>query len=342
MALLTADRIYKTFDVGRGVRVHAVNDVSLEVRKGECLAIIGESGSGKSTLGRVILGLIEPDSGHSHYHGEGQEKANRLRIQAVFQEPYEALNPRHRIISIVREPLDINRREMAGAERDERAMQMLRLVGLPDALHDRLPKALSGGQQQRVGIARALVLEPEMLVLDEPTSSLDVSIRAQILALLHDLKRQRGISMLYISHDIGSVESIADRIAVMYRGQIMEVGETASLLAAPKHPYTKALLSARLLPDPDIRTAPMKLRGEIPSQTSIPNYCLFAGRCPEEIDACRAAPIPMFAIDASRECRCIHYRHGQVRAVRESVAATTTFNTIINCPSTIGVRNDQS
>jgi oligopeptide/dipeptide ABC transporter ATP-binding protein len=308
MALLTAERLSKTFDVGRGVRVHAINNVSLEVLKGECLAIIGESGSGKSTLGRILLGLIKADAGQTHYHGAGQTGGAGRRIQAVFQEPYESLNPRHRILSIVREPLDINRRDLSRAARNERAAEMLRLVGLPEHLHDRLPRALSGGQQQRVGVARALVLDPEMLVLDEPTSSLDVSVRAQILELLQMLKQERGISMLYISHDIGSVETIADRVAVMYRGQIMEVGETAAVLSAPTHPYTKALLSARLLPDPTIKTVPMKLRGEIPSQTSIPHHCLFAGRCPEEIDECRKAPIPMFEVDATRESRCIHYR----------------------------------
>lgn len=305
MDLLTADRLYKTFDVGRGVRVHAINDVSLAVRKGECLTIIGESGSGKSTLGRILLGLIEADSGATHFAGSGEGSRLR-RIQAVFQEPFESLNPRHRIHAIVREPLDINRRDLSRAKRDELAREMLRLVGLADHLHDRFPKALSGGQQQRVGIARALVLEPEMLILDEPTSSLDVSVRAQILQLLVRLKAERGISMLYISHDIGSVEAIADRVAVMYRGQIMEIGETASLLSAPNHPYTKALLSARLLPDPDSKTVPMTLRGEIPSQTKIPDHCLFAGRCPEEVDACRRAPIPMFDIGDVSAARCIH------------------------------------
>lgn len=318
MDLLTADRLYKAFDVGRGVRVHAVNDVSLAVRKGECLAIIGESGSGKSTLGRILLGIIDADSGTTNFASAGG--GSRQRVQAVFQEPYESLNPRHRILSIVREPLDINRRDLSRQERDAQAQKMLRLVGLADHLHDRLPKALSGGQQQRVGIARALILDPEMLVLDEPTSSLDVSVRAQILDLLGKLKRERGISMLYISHDIGSVETIADRVAVMYRGQIMEIGETRSLLAAPKHPYTKALLSARLLPDPSARTVPMKLHGEIPSQTKIPDHCLFAGRCPEEIAACRRAPIPMYGSDETSATRCIHFA---ASGAKRDAAATT-------------------
>ena len=255
MALLTASGLSKSFDIGRGTMVHAVKDVSLELHKGECLAIIGESGSGKSTLGRILLGLIDPDRGEIAL-GEGSV-ARRQRIQAVFQEPYQSLNPRHRILPIVREPLDINRRDMSRSERDAKAQEMLELVGLTRDLHNRLPHNLSGGQQQRVGIARALILGPEMLVLDEPTSSLDVSVRAQILELLGDLKRQRGISMLYISHDIGSVETIADRVAVMYRGEIVEVGETVSLLSSPEHPYTKMLLSARLVPDPDIQPAPM-------------------------------------------------------------------------------------
>ena len=255
MALLTASGLCKSFYIGRGKTVHAVKDVSLKLDKSECLAIIGESGSGKSTLGRILLGLIEPDRGEIVL--EEGSAAKRQRIQAVFQEPYQSLNPRHRILSIVREPLDINRRAMSRSDRDAEARKMLELVGLPHDLHDRLPHNLSGGQQQRVGIARALILGPEMLVLDEPTSSLDVSVRAQILELLGDLKRRRGISMLYISHDIGSVETIADRVAVMYRGEIMESGETASLLSSPVHPYTKMLLSARLVPDPDVPPAPM-------------------------------------------------------------------------------------
>lgn len=267
MALLTATGLSKTFDLGSDVKVHAVNDVSIEVMQGECLAVIGESGSGKSTLGRMLLGLITPDTGTVVYNGGRTGKGLNLRIQAVFQEPYESLNPRHRILSIVREPLDINRRDMSRAECDERARQMLRLVGLPEQFHDRLPRNLSGGQQQRVGIARALVLEPEMLILDEPTSSLDVSVRAQILDLLATLKRERGISMLYISHDIGSVERIADRVAVMYRGKVKEVGATAQVLSAPTHPYTQVLLSSRLRPDPEVKPGPLKIYNENLDQT---------------------------------------------------------------------------
>ena len=263
MALLTATALSKTFELAHDVRVRAVDDVSIAVERGECLAIIGESGSGKSTLGRMLLGLVKPDAGEVVYNGGGGTRGGpNLHIQAVFQEPYESLNPRHRILSIVREPLDVNRRDLSRAERDERARRVLRQVGLPDAFHDRLPRNLSGGQQQRVGIARAIVLEPEMLILDEPTSSLDVSVRAQILDLLSALKRERGIAMLYISHDITSVERIADRVAVMYRGKVKEVGETAALLANPTHPYTQVLLSARLRPDPDIRPAPMKTYDE--------------------------------------------------------------------------------
>jgi oligopeptide/dipeptide ABC transporter ATP-binding protein len=299
--LLAAHDLRKTFAVARGARVHALNGVSIAVERGECVAVIGESGSGKSTLGRILLGLVQPDSGSVRYAAPG-------RIQAVFQEPYESLNPRHRVHAIVREPLDINRRELSRAERESRAREGLRRVGLADEFHHRLPRELSGGQQQRVGIARALILEPAMLILDEPTSSLDVSVRAQILDLLAGMKRERGISMLYISHDIGSVERIADRICVMYRGQIMETGRTADVLAAPRHPYSRALLSARLVPDPNVRTQPMRLAGEIPSQTSIPPFCLFAGRCPDEMPDCRAGPIPMIRTEGDRESRCIRAR----------------------------------
>jgi oligopeptide/dipeptide ABC transporter ATP-binding protein len=330
MALVSASDITRTFDVGRGVRVHALNGVTIEVRKGECLAIIGESGSGKSTLGRILLGLIEPDSGTWKYHASDAAGFGHRRIQAVFQEPFQSLNPRHRIRAIVREPLDINARNLPRSERDERARGMLRLVGLSDEFHERLPHELSGGQQQRVGIARALVLQPEMLVLDEPTSSLDVSVRAQILDLLAELKARQGISMLYISHDIGSVERIADRVAVMYRGQIMETGETAGLLAEPMHPYSRALLSARLVPDPDVRTQPIKLVGEIPSQTSIPHHCLFAGRCPDEIPECRAGPIPMFRTGVDRESRCIQHRHDAATTAAAAGSQTPDRNQATN------------
>jgi oligopeptide/dipeptide ABC transporter ATP-binding protein len=308
MSLLTAADISKTFDIGRGRRIHALHEVSIDVRRGECLAIIGESGSGKSTLGRIILGLINADSGKVGYAGIGElgtARNRHTRIQAVFQEPFESLNPRRRVLSIVREPLDVNRRDLSRDERNRKATQILDLVGLPEELHSRYPQALSGGQQQRVGIARALVLEPEMLILDEPTSSLDVSVRAQILDLLLKLKRERGISMLYISHDIGSVEAIADRVAVMYRGKVMEIGNATELLRSPHHPYTKVLLSARLIPDPDVPPAAMQIQGEIPSQTVIPPFCFFAGRCPDEIEACRSGPVPMVELGGGRQSRCI-------------------------------------
>jgi oligopeptide/dipeptide ABC transporter ATP-binding protein len=310
MSLLSAEHISKTFDAGRGRRIHALNDVSIDVQRGECLAIIGESGSGKSTLGRILLELISADAGTVSYAGLGQPPSagdRRTRVQAVFQEPYESLNPRRRILSIVREPLDVNRRDLPRGERNRRARLMLVRVGLPEELHARFPRDLSGGQQQRVGIARALILEPEMLILDEPTSSLDVSVRAQILDLLLELKRERGISMLYISHDIGSVEAVADRVAVMYRGQVMEVGAATHLLQRPAHPYTKMLLSARLVPDPDIPPAPVVIRGEVPSQTNVPAHCFFAGRCPEELDQCRRGPIPMGQIEAGHLSRCIRH-----------------------------------
>lgn len=308
MSVLIATDIAKTFVVGHR-RVHALNGVSLEVGEGECLAIIGESGSGKSTFGRVMLGLITPDAGSFRYvprpAGKGRQPA--AGIQAVFQEPYDQLNPRHRVISIVREPLDINRRDLGKSERTELARRALALVRLAPEFHERYPRDLSGGQQQRVGIARALVLEPDMLVLDEPTSSLDVSVRAQILELLRELKATRSISMLYISHDIGSVESIADRVAVLYRGQVMELGDTSDVLNAPAHPYTKALLSARLRPDPRVKPQYLPLRGEIPSQATIPNHCLFAGRCVEEIDVCTRAPVPLAPLGTRRQSRCLRH-----------------------------------
>ena len=240
-----------------GEPVHALRGVSLEIEPGETLAVIGESGSGKSTLGRAVLRLLDLDAGSVSIDGvdlaslnAADLRAKRADMQIVFQEPYESLNPRMVIGTIVAEPLRIHQRRLGDQEIGRRVTEVLEQVGLPANVGKRLPGELSGGQQQRVGVARAIVSRPKLLVLDEPTSSLDLSIRAQILNLLDDLQRQLGMAYLFISHDMQTVEKISDRTAVMYLGEIVETAGTAQIFSAPKHDYTRTLLSARLSADP--------------------------------------------------------------------------------------------
>lgn len=253
MPLVEVRDVTRIFHRPDGTQVRAIDGVSMAVEKGTTLAVIGESGSGKSTLARVILGLQHPDEGSVLFDGTditglSREAMRRLRarIGMVFQEPYESLNPRLRIGSIIEEPLVVHHPRMSRAERGARVADMLREVELDPAVADRYPGALSGGQQQRIGIARALIGQPDLVVLDEPTSSLDLSVRAQILVLLTRLQKTFGLTYLMITHDIASVEYFADEVVVMYRGTLVERGKTADVIADPRDPYTRKLLSARL------------------------------------------------------------------------------------------------
>ena len=253
MPLVDAIEVSRVFTRPDGSLLRALDRVSLQVRRGSTMAIIGESGSGKSTLARMLLGLQPPNEGRVLFDGtditalkpEAMRKL-RSRIGMVFQEPYESLNPRRRIGSIIEEPLVIHRRDMTRDERRQRVADMLREVELDPIVAQRYPAALSGGQQQRIGIARALIGEPSLVVLDEPTSSLDLSVRAQVLVLLARLQKARGLTYLMITHDIASVEYFADEVLVMYRGRVVERGPTAEVLQHPKEAYTQRLLSARL------------------------------------------------------------------------------------------------
>ncbi len=253
MPLVEVRDVTRIFHRPDGTQVRAIDGVSMAVEKGTTLAVIGESGSGKSTLARVILGLQHPDEGSVLFDGTditrlSREAMRRLRarIGMVFQEPYESLNPRLRIGSIIEEPLVVHHPRMSRAERGARVADMLREVELDPAVADRYPGALSGGQQQRIGIARALIGQPDLVVLDEPTSSLDLSVRAQILVLLTRLQKTFGLTYLMITHDIASVEYFADEVVVMYRGTLVERGKTADVIADPRDAYTRKLLSARL------------------------------------------------------------------------------------------------
>ena len=285
MSLVTLSGVRKTFRRGRE-RVHAVNGVDLHIEAGETLALIGESGSGKSTVGRLALGLLQPDEGTVVVDGMHLEQLDRKALQAarrnmtiVFQEPFQSLDPLMSVGHTIEEPLVIHERSLTPAERRERVTDTMRRVILDPALFERRPSELSGGQQQRVGVARAIVTGPKFVVLDEPTSSLDLSVQAGILELLADLQEELGLAYLFISHDIGTVDFFSDRVAVMYLGQVVETGPKAAVLDTPRHPYTEALLSAALSVDPDEQPAHISLTGDIPSPTELPEGCFFYSRC---------------------------------------------------------------
>ncbi len=274
--------------------VLAVEDVSLAIQPGETLGLVGESGCGKSTLGRCLLRLVEPTAGDVRFEGRSlldmppaELRAMRRRMQIIFQDPYGSLNPRLRVASIVGEGLAIHRLG-ARAERRRRVAELLELVGLPADAARRYPHEFSGGQRQRVGIARALAVDPRFVVADEAVSALDVSIQAQIINLLQDLRTRLGLTMLFIAHDLRVVEHISDRVAIMYLGRIVELGSREQVFANPRHPYTRALLSAVPVPDPRQRKAPPALGGEVPNPVEPPPGCAFHPRCPHAEDRCRS------------------------------------------------------
>lgn len=279
---------------GRGGAVRAVDGVDLHVRGGETLGLVGESGCGKSTLARAVVRLIPSTGGSIRFRGEdittvGGQPLRTLRreIRIVFQDPYGSLNPRMRVGDIVAQPLRIHRTHQGRGE-DERVAQMFELVGLDPALATRYPHEFSGGQRQRIGIARALSLDPSLVVLDEPVSALDVSIQAQILTLLRRLQTDLGVSYLFISHDLAVVRHLADRVAVMYLGKIVEVGQRDEIFADPQHPYTRALLSAVPRPNPSGRSERRRIRltGEPPDPSSPPSGCRFRTRCWKADERC--------------------------------------------------------
>ncbi|THF62114.1 ABC transporter ATP-binding protein [Pseudothauera rhizosphaerae] len=292
--LLELRQVVKRFDTGAGT-VHALEGVSLSIRRGETLGLVGESGCGKSTVARLVMDLYPPTSGTVHFDGKDIAKAGRdarkarhARLQMVFQDPFSSLNPRHRIGRTLEEPLIIHRRGNR-KERAERVAWLLERVGLKPDAAQRYPHEFSGGQRQRIGIARALALRPELIVCDEAVSALDVSIRAQVLNLLLDLRKDYRVAYLFISHDLSIVRHMSDRVAVMYLGRIVEIAPRDDLWREPRHPYTRALMSAIPRVHPEQRNgARITLQGDLPSPLNPPAGCRFQTRCPFAAPRCRA------------------------------------------------------
>lgn len=298
--LLHVKDLVKHFPIRQGIifskqvgAVQAVDGISFDVRKGDTLGLVGESGCGKTTAGRCILRLIEPTSGEVIYDGKdipslSKDELREIRkdMQIIFQDPYGSLNPRMTVGDIIGEPLHIHNLAK-GAEKEKRVREILDTVGLSSFHARRFPHEFSGGQRQRIGIARALAVDPRIIICDEPVSALDVSIQAQVINLLQDLQKEFGLTYLFIAHDLSVVKHISDRVAVMYLGKIVELTGKIELYKTPKHPYTQALLSAIPEADPTIKKERIILKGDVPSPINPPNGCRFHTRCPKVMDICR-------------------------------------------------------
>jgi peptide/nickel transport system ATP-binding protein len=292
--VLRVDDLVVEFPIGRGGRVSAVAGISFDVRRGETLGIVGESGCGKSTTGRAVMQISKPTAGSVVFEGTdlttlpaSELRSARTRIQMIFQDPISSLNPRRRVYDSVREPLDIWQRGNS-ADRDKVVEDVLDNVGIDaERARESRPHQFSGGQCQRISIARALVLDPSLIICDEPVSALDVSVQAQVINLLEDLKAQYGLTLIFIAHDLAVVKNISDRVAVMYLGKMCEVGTSESLYSAPAHPYTEVLLNSIPVPDPEHEPVAVDLAGELPSPVNPPAGCRFHTRCAYAGDVCR-------------------------------------------------------
>ncbi len=316
--LLDVQNLKKYFPIRGGVlsrvvgNVKAVEDVSFTINPGEVVGLVGESGSGKTTAGRSILRLIEPTSGSVKFDGVDVTQLNkqtmreyRKKMQIIFQDPFASLNPRMSVGDIIGEALQIHNLAQ-GRDREERVASLLEKVGLSASHMRRYPHEFSGGQRQRIGIARALAVDPQFIVADEPVSALDVSIQAQVVNLLQDLKDELGLTLLFIAHDLGVVEYISDKVIVMYLGRVMEVAPAKELYRNPTHPYTEALLSAVPIPDPTYKRERIILQGDIPSPINPPSGCVFRTRCPIATDDCAHVVPPLEEVSPGHFKACIN------------------------------------
>lgn len=308
--LLEVKHLKKYFNTKNGL-LHAVDDVSFDIERGETLGLVGESGCGKSTIGRAILRLHEPTSGEVLLNGVDVTKLNkqelralRQKMQIVFQDPYSSLDGRKSVFESIGEPLVIQKVCKSKKEYEERVYELMETVGLAERLVNAYPHELDGGRRQRVGIARALALNPEFLVLDEPVSALDVSIQAQVLNLMQQLQKDRGLTYLFISHNLSVVKHISDRIAVMYLGRMVELADCKQLFKNPVHPYTKALLSAVPIPRLDVKTERILLEGDVPSPVNPAPGCRFAGRCAQCMEKCTAEQPKLREIEPGHFVAC--------------------------------------
>ncbi len=316
--LLSVQNLTKHFPVYKGIirrhvgDIQAVDGISFDIRKGETLGLVGESGCGKSTAGRTILRLYDATAGRILFQGQdiaalsGEElRRTRPRMQMIFQDPQACLNPRMTVSSIISEPLD-EHLDMKGADKQERVRELLDAVGMNPRFANRYPHEFSGGQRQRIGIARALALDPEFIVCDEPIAALDVSIQAQVVNLLEDLQKRLGLTYLFISHDLSMVRHIADRVAVMYLGKVVELAGRDELYSDPKHPYTKALLSAVPIPNPEVEATRSRtiLTGDVPSPANPPKGCRFCTRCPVAVEKCHSVQPEWRKLSGGRQVAC--------------------------------------
>ena len=311
--LLEARNLNREFPAGRKKKIHAVSDVSLRICEGETLGLVGESGCGKSTLGRLLIRLIEPDSGEVLVRGkpvtglkEKEFSSCRRKFQLIFQDPYASLNPRMTVRDLIAEPLKTYKVCGSKEETTERVLELMKAVGVPGEFLHRYPHQFSGGQRQRIGIARAIAADPDLIICDEPVSALDVSVQNQILNLLRELQTQRGLTYLFISHDLSVVRHISNRVCIMFLGKICESGPVEELFQDPLHPYTRFLINAVLVPDPHRRSDSAELlKGELPSPVDLPSGCRFHTRCPYATDLCKSKE-PAMQQMGGREVAC-HY-----------------------------------
>lgn len=342
-AILAVENLYKRFPiVGSKQVVQAINNVSLSIQPGETLGLVGESGSGKTTVGRCIIGLLEPSAGTISFKGKpisgqgGSRGDIRGKVQFVFQEPAESLDPRMKIGQSISEPL--LPMKLDRATRQSKTLEAIGLVRLDPDLLDAYPSEISAGQQQRVGIARAMVTRPELVVLDEPTSTLDPTARAEIIDLLRRIQAERNTAYLFISHDLSTVRFISHRVAVMYLGMIVEQGAAETVFNRPHHPYASGLLSSVLLPHPHLKIeSTVSLKGEIPSPINLPKGCFLASRCPFVIERCRMEMPPMSIVAEGHFVHCFRHEH-----VAASVPASDTFNVFMREAERILSRNSHA